>query len=256
MNMQKNFSNEINRVNIIGVPISIVTMELAIKYVQENLEKIRGSYICASNVHTTVMAHDNYDYKIIQSNSLLSLPDGKPLSIIGKKRGFANMEKVTGTHFMLNIFENEQLKNAKHYFYGSTDENIKQLEKQVRLKYPALNISGVEPSKFRELSDEEIDELCSRINESKTDFLWVGIGAPRQEILMSRMQGKVNCVMIGVGGAFNILSGKVKDAPIWMQNIGLEWFYRLIKEPRRLLKRYLVTNTKFVWYLWREKWDN
>lgn len=256
MNIQKNFKNEIKRVEIIGVPISAVTMNFVINYVQENLNQIRGSYICASNVHTTVMAHENNDYKLIQLNSLISLPDGKPLSTIGKIKGFTQMEKVTGTHFMIKIFKNAKLKNANHYFYGTTDENLRQLESQVRINFPSLKICGIEPSVFRELTEKEIDELCSRINESNTDFLWIGIGAPRQEILMSKMQGKVNCLMIGVGGAFNILSGKVKDAPLWMQNIGLEWLFRFVKEPKRLFKRYLITNTKFLWYLWREKWKN
>jgi len=120
---------------------------------------------------------------------------------------------------------------------------------QVCLDYPQMVICGYEPSVFRELRDDEVDALAERINAAKADFIWVALGAPRQEMLMHRLRGKVCGVMCGVGGAFNILAGIVSDAPVWMQNMGLEWFYRLIKEPKRLFRRYLVTNTKFLYYL-------
>lgn len=251
---RQNILNSIpKRVNIIGVPISVVTMDSALSFVSNNIDNIRGEYICASNVHTTVMAHDDKEYLEVQSNSIMSLPDGKPLSVVGSKKTKDKMEKVTGTHFMLNIFEKDEFNKYKHYFYGSTKENLEEVIKNVNDKYKNVEIAGYEPSIFRELKDEEVDELAKRINKLKTDFLWVGIGAPRQEKLMYRLKGKVNCVMIGVGGAFNILSGKVNDAPLWMQNAGLEWLYRLIKEPRRLFKRYFVTNTKFILYLFINK---
>ena len=95
--------------------------------------------------------------------------------------------------------------------------------------------------------------MAQRINQSGANFAWVAIGAPRQEILMNRLKDKVNCLMVGVGGAFNILAGIVGDAPMWMQNAGLEWLYRLCKEPKRLFKRYLITNSKFIFYLMTKK---
>ena len=115
-----------------------------------------------------------------------------------------------------------------------------------------LSITGCGSSDLKaenEALKAQVEELTQRINDAQADFIWVAIGAPRQEILMHRLKGKVNGLMTGVGGAFNILAGRVSDAPMWMQNAGLEWLYRLIKEPRRLFKRYLVTNSKFIWYL-------
>ncbi len=241
------------RVNIIGVPISCVNMEECLNFVSKKFDDIRGEYICASNVHTTVMAHDDSSYLKAQSESVLSLPDGKPLSIVGKKCGFKNMDKVTGTHFMQNTFTDKRFKGKKHYFYGTSKETIEAMVKKVRVDYPDLEICGYEPSIFRELTDKEVDELAKRINEKNADFLWVGIGAPRQELLMNRLKGKVNSIMTGVGGAFNILAGIVNDAPQWMQNAGLEWFYRFCKEPKRLFKRYIVTNSKFLYLLIRGK---
>jgi len=159
------------------------------------------------------------------------------------------MEKVTGTHFMQNIFTDPRFAGRRHYFYGTTQENLEIMISKVRNDYPDLIISGYEPSVFRELNDVEVDELAKRINKTYADFVWVAIGAPRQELLMYRLKDKINGLMTGVGGAFNILAGKVSDAPAWMQNIGLEWFYRLLKEPKRLFKRYMITNSKFIWYL-------
>ena len=234
------------KVDVIGVPISAVTMEAALGFVHANLEQIRGEYICASNVHTTVMAREDENYFQAQIGSVMSLPDGKPLSVVGRKKADVLMEKVTGTHFMQNTFTDSRFAAKKHYFYGTGRENLERMIEKVRLDYPELDICGYEPSVFRELSDQEVEELAQRINDAQADFVWVAIGAPRQELLMQRLKGKVNAVMTGVGGAFNILAGIVSDAPMWMQNAGLEWMYRLYREPRRLFKRYLVTNTKFI----------
>ena len=245
--------NEPIRVNVIDVPISVVNLDIALKFVEDNLDNIRGEYICASNAHTTVMAHENREYMNIQSSSLMSLPDGKPLANTGNKKGYKEMEKTTGLHFMQAIFESNKLKDCKHYFYGNNKENLDLMIEKVKEKYPNLNICGYEPSIFRELTDKEVDELAERINNSKADFVWVGIGAPKQEKLMYRLNGKTNSIMTGVGGAFNILADIVNDAPKWMQKAGLEWFYRLIKDPKRLFKRYLITNSKFIWYSWRVK---
>jgi len=237
------------KVSVIGVPISAVTMESALQFVSRDLEDLRGSYICASNVHTTVMARENEKYWRAQSESVMSLPDGKPLSVVGRKNAPCAMEKVTGTHFMQNIFTDPRFAGKQHYFYGIAKEDLENMIVKVRQDYPELNICGYEPSIFRELSDTEVEELAQRINKAQADFIWVAIGAPRQELLMNRLKGKVNGIMTGVGGAFNILAGKVNDAPMWMQNAGLEWLYRLWKEPRRLFKRYFVTNTKFLIFL-------
>jgi len=241
------------KVKVIGVPVSSVTMETALNFIDCNFERVRGSYICASNVHTTVMARENPVYREVQSSAVMALPDGKPLSVVGGRRSQEPMEKVTGTHFMQNIFLDPRFAEKRHFFYGTKPETIEQVVAKVAEDYPRLKVCGWEPSVFRELSGQEVDDLAARMNEAGADFIWVALGAPRQEILMHRLQGKVNGVMTGVGGAFNILAGAVNDAPGWMQDAGLEWFYRLMKEPKRLFRRYLVTNTKFILYLLRDR---
>lgn len=120
---KRSISNKIPpRVDVIGVPISAVTMDTALSFVDENLDQIRGEYICASNVHTTVMAREDEKYRQAQSDSILSLPDGKPLSVVGRKTAPCPMEKVTGTHFMQSIFTDTRFAGKKHYFYGTTAE--------------------------------------------------------------------------------------------------------------------------------------
>lgn len=240
------------RVKIIGVPISVVNMDSCIEEIFSNWDEAKGSYICVSNVHTTVMAHDDAQYMAVQSGSFLSLPDGKPLSVVGRKQ-YPQMDRVTGPDFMRGIFEKSRNRELRHYFYGNTAENLEKLIETIKAEYPWLEIAGYAPSVFRDLSAEEEVELAERISASHADFVWVGLGAPRQEMFCARMKGRTDSVMVGVGGAFNILARIVPEAPQWMQNLSLEWLYRLIQEPKRLFKRYLTTNSRFILLLFTER---
>lgn len=241
-----------NRVMVIGVPISAVNMESAIANIFEDLNAAKGQYICASNVHTTVTAHDDPEYYRVQAESFMSVPDGKPLSLIGRKK-YPEMDRVTGTDLMKRIFEESKTRNLKHFFYGNHQDKLDALADTLHRDYPWLNIAGMEPSVFRDMTESEEQELADRINATNPDFVWVALGAPRQEKFCYRMRGRIHGLMIGVGGAFNVLSGYIPEAPKWMQNIGMEWFYRFIKEPKRLFKRYMITIPKFIWYLFSGK---
>ena len=241
-----------NRVDIIGVPISAVNMEIVIDNIFENLEATRGQYICVSNSHSTVMAHDDPDYFQVQAESFMSVPDGKPLSVIGKKQ-FPEMDRVTGADLMRRIFEESRNRALKHFFYGDKQEVLDKMKDALLQSYPWLNIVGMEPSVFRDMTDQEEEKLKNRINGTNPDFVWIALGAPRQENLCFRMKGRINALMIGVGGAFNVMAGTVSEAPVWMENLCLEWFYRFVQEPRRLFRRYFVYNSRFLWYYWTKK---
>lgn len=244
---------DIERIKIIGVDISVVNFDSAQKNLFDNFELARGRYICAANVHTTVTAREDKKYRKVQNSSFMTLPDGKPLSVVGKKRGKNSMERVTGPDFLEEVLKRTENTEMKHYFYGTTQENLDSFISVVKKTYPNLKIVGVEPSVFRPLSEQEEDELLERINRSEADFVWVALGAPRQEIFCNKLSGRSNAVWIAVGGALNVISGVIPRAPQWMQDHGLEWFYRFMKEPKRLFKRYFVTNSKFLWYLFRDK---
>lgn len=239
-------SGKVNKISILGVNIAAVDMKKTLKLITENLDQIRGKYICVSNVHTTVMASEDDEYMKIQNSSFLSLPDGKPLSIIGKRK-YAEMGRVTGCDLMKEIFLISEEKGYKHYFYGNTEKNLNKFISVIKRKYPRLNIVGYKPSAFRRLTEEENDKLIKSFNDTKADFGWIALGAPKQEIFMYKNRAKTNCVMIGVGGAFNVMAGISPRAPKWMQACSLEWLFRLFDDPKRLWKRYLVTNTKFIW---------
>lgn len=217
-------------------------------FLEECLDGLKGQYICVSNAHTCVMAHDDPDYWSCQAESVMSLPDGKPLSVVGRKT-VPSMDRVTGPDLMREVFARSVEHGWSHFFYGDRQETLDALRNALESDYQGLVIAGMEPSVFRPLTAAEKDELAERISASGADFCWVALGAPRQEVFMHDLKGKTGALMLGVGGAFNVLAGTVPEAPRWMQNLSLEWLYRLIQEPRRLFKRYAVTNTKFLFYL-------
>lgn len=238
---------ELNRVPVIDVPITGTNMPQCIHFLTDHIDELHGEYVCVSNAHTSVMAHDDPSYWDCQADSVMSVPDGKPLSIVGRKT-IASMDRVTGPDLMREIFEISDQHGWSHYFYGNEQKNLDALRESLQNIFPSLNIAGMEPSVFRPLTDGEKSELSSRIADSGADFAWIALGAPRQEVLMHELKGGPQPLMIGVGGAFNVLAGVVPEAPTWMQNLSLEWLYRLMQEPKRLFKRYLITNTKFLFY--------
>ncbi|MCI9621919.1 MAG: WecB/TagA/CpsF family glycosyltransferase [Lachnospiraceae bacterium] len=227
-------------------------MKAALNYIQKNLKSLNGQYICISNVHTTIMSYEDKDYCRIQNEAALALPDGGPIAFLCKRRGFPDAERVTGPDLMGEIFKCSKKYGYKHYFYGSKPETLKALEQKLKDQYQ-LNIAGMYAPPFREMTEEEDEEAVDRINRAQADFVWVALGAPKQERWMYMHQGRVHGLMIGIGAGADYFAGNIKRAPMWMQKSSLEWLYRLFQEPKRLFKRYLVTNTKFLWLIARGK---
>lgn len=235
--------------NILGVNIAVSNINETVRYLEGNLEKLRGNYICVSNIHTTVTAYEYEEYRNIQNVGALALPDGKPLSIVSKLRGFKNAERVAGPDLMGVLFKESEEKGYKHYFYGSTEETLELLKIKLGEKYPKLNIVGMYSPPFKSEVSLENEDILNQINSKDVDFLWVGLGAPKQEKWMYIHKNKVNAVMIGVGAGFDYYAENIKRAPIWMQNYSLEWLYRLMQDPKRLFKRYISTNIKFIYLI-------
>ena len=235
--------------NILGIDINVTNMDETLSYICRNLKELKGKYICVSNVHTTVMSYENNQYKNFQENAILRLPDGKPLSILASLKGFKNAKRVTGPDLMDKIFEKSPECKYTHYFYGSTEKTLEDMIKNIKKSYPDIVIVGKKSPPYRELLEHEKKEILEEINCKKPDFLWIGLGAPKQEKWMFENKGKIDSIMIGVGAAFDYKAGNIKRGPNWMQNLSLEWLYRLMQDPKRLFKRYLETNTKFLYYL-------
>lgn len=233
--------------NILGLKVTVTNMKETVDYIGENIEKLKGKYICITNVHTTIMAYEDEKYKDIQNNAALILPDGNPLSALSRRMGFKEAKRVAGPDLMHEIFKLSEENRYKHYFYGSSEETLKQLNIKLKEKYPKINIVGMFSPPFKEEVSLENEEKLNEINKLNPDFIWVGLGAPKQEIWMRLHENKVNGLMIGVGAGFDYFADKIKRAPKWMQKSSLEWLYRLMQEPRRLFKRYFITNLKFIY---------
>ena len=233
--------------NILGVNIAAINMEWLVEYLDKNLLDIKGDYICVSNVHTTVTSYEDASYCAVQNGGLMAIPDGGPLSTVGRRRGCKNMARTTGPSLMGEIFKISAKKGYRHYFYGSKQETLELLEKKLKENYPGIKIAGMYSPPFRPLTEEEDKAVIERINEANPDFVWIGLGAPKQEKWMAAHQGKIDGLMLGVGAGFDYYAENIKRAPMWMQKHNLEWVYRLVQDPKRLFKRYWSTNTKFIW---------
>lgn len=234
--------------NVLGVDISKTNIEDSISFFLSNIQNAKNKYICCVNVHTVITAYENNDYKEVLNNSFITLPDGGPIANEAKKKNIKGVSKVSGVDFFEGVLFATQSSNIRHFFYGNTKDNLEKLINKIKLNYPTIKICGYEPSLFKELTCEEIKELKKEIVRSQADIVWVALGAPKQEIFCSNTCKDTNACFVAVGGAFNVVAGITPRAPKWMRNHSLEWLFRLVKEPKRLFKRYLVTNTKYMFY--------
>ena len=239
--------SQIPTCNILGVNIAAIDMQWLLAFLEKNMHNLSGDYMCVSNVHTTVTASEESDYLKIQNGGIMAIPDGGPLSVVGRMRGHEKMQRTTGPDLMGEVFKITAKKGYRHYFYGSTEETIEKLRVNLEKNYPGIEIAGMYSPPFRKMTAEEDLEIIKEINVTSPDFIWVGLGAPKQERWMAEHQGVFNGLMIGVGAGFDYYAGNIKRAPMWMQKANLEWLYRFVQDPKKLFKRYLYTNTKFIW---------
>lgn len=246
--------------NCFGIQIVATNLKSAIHTTCRHLEQWRGRYITFVNVHALMTAVDDAEYRKAQELAICNFADGKPVVWLQKKQDFIQAGRVAGPDFLDGILKlSDNVKtdgedngsNYRHFFYGSSQETLDRLIDNIREKYPDVQIAGSLPPDFVETIEEDsfsshFDADIQRINESKPDFIWVGLGAPKQELFMMYANGKVDGLMLGVGAAFDFLAETQKRASKWMQIIGLEWLFRLGSDPKRLWKRYIVTNAKFL----------
>lgn len=237
---------ELQHCEILKTKINVTNMSDTIKYICSHLDELRGKYICVSNVHTTVMSYENEEYRKIQNSAAMALPDGAPLSSYSRRKGYKDAQRVTGPDLMLELFKISMQGGYRHYFYGATEETLAAMRQVLERDYPGIEIAGMYAPPFRETTQEEDEQIIQQINESRPDFIWVGLGAPKQEQWMYHHMGKLDGVLVGVGAGFDYLAGYIKRAPRWMQKMSLEWVYRLLQDPKRLWRRYFTSNVKFI----------
>lgn len=239
--------------SILGTKINVTDMAKTVEFITVHLDELKGHYICVSNVHTTVTAYRQPEYREIQNGAAMNIPDGKPLSLVQRRAGFKEAGRVPGPDLMPEIFNISVEKGYRHYFYGSKQETLDALRDKLSDEYPGLNIVGMYSPPFRPMTEEEDRQITEEMNSCNPDFIWVGLGAPKQEKWMAAHDGKVCGVMLGVGAGFDFHAGTIKRAPLWMQEYCMEWLFRIGQDPKRLLGRYLDTNFSFVYYMFKEE---
>ncbi|HEU6448856.1 MAG TPA: WecB/TagA/CpsF family glycosyltransferase [Verrucomicrobiae bacterium] len=236
-----------NRVNVLGVGISVLNLKTALTEIAEAIREERKGYICVTGVHGVMEAQSDENFRDILNKAFLCTPDGMPMVWIGKLRGHPQMRRVYGPDLMLDVCAWSEQSGAKHFFYGGADGVADLLAQKLKAQFPKMEIVGTFTPPFRALNEMEVKALQERIAGAKPEIFWVGLSTPKQEKFMAEFLPKLDTtLMFGVGAAFDFHSGRVKQAPRWMQRSGLEWFYRLCSEPRRLAKRYLKNNPRFL----------
>jgi N-acetylglucosaminyldiphosphoundecaprenol N-acetyl-beta-D-mannosaminyltransferase len=225
--------------------ISIGTYKEFIFNILTLSEEKKSSYVCVSNVHMTIEAYDNKDFLNIVNRADITTPDGMPLAKAIKYLYNIDQDRVAGMDLMPSIMKECQKLNKSIFLYGSTQEILEAIVLKAKDDFPSLKIDYYSPP-FRALSEEEKREVIDKINAKNYDFVFVALGCPKQEKWMAEHKDKINSCMIGLGGALEVYANMKKRAPQWMQNYSLEWLYRLLQDPKRLWKRYLYTNNKFL----------
>lgn len=237
----------ITKVNVLGVGVSVLNLKAALDAIADAVRSRRKGYICVTGVHGVMEAQSDAAFRKILNGAFLCTPDGMPMVWMGKIRGHRDMARVYGPDLMLDVCAWSETSGAKHFFYGGADGVADLLAKKLKEKFPKLEVAGTYTPPFRPLTGDEEKALQEKIQAAKPDIFWVGLSTPKQEKFMAEYLPKLDVtVMVGVGAAFDFHSGRVKQAPRWMQRSGLEWFYRLCQEPKRLAKRYLTNNPRFA----------
>lgn len=211
-----------------------------------------GRYVCVANVHMCMEAFDCADFAAVINNADLAVADGLPLVWAQKLLGYAGAQQVRGTDLTLALCHTAAERAIPVGFFGATPELLQQLRKVLLGRYPQLNIVYAAAPPFRAITEEEDRQFVRDINASGARLLFVGLGCPKQEKWMAEHRGVLTCTMLGVGAAFDFIAGNKKHAPLWVQRCGLEWLFRLLSEPKRLWRRYLKHNPRFVWFLGRQ----
>jgi N-acetylglucosaminyldiphosphoundecaprenol N-acetyl-beta-D-mannosaminyltransferase len=237
------------RVNILGVGVSAVSMSEAVRRTEVLLDEDKQKgYICVTGVHGIMEAQGDEEFRKILNRSFLTTPDGMPTVWMGHLHGYKSMTRVYGPDYMLEVCRESVARGYRHFLYGGKPGVAEELRAELMRRFPGITIAGTYTPPFRPLNAEEEEDLKAQLVASKADILWCGLSTPKQERFMAAYSDKLPVqLMVGVGAAFDLLSGNLKEAPDWMKRSGLQWFYRLLMEPKRLWKRYLGNNPRFVW---------
>jgi N-acetylglucosaminyldiphosphoundecaprenol N-acetyl-beta-D-mannosaminyltransferase len=233
------------RIAVLGSNYTIMPRAEMVQAILSDALQKQSGYVCVSNVHTTMMGFFDKAYQEVTNQSRYAVPDGVPLvwamNALGEKQ-----DRIRGPSLMRDICDQGRALGLKHFLYGSSPKTLAMLKETLEKEYPGIHIVGAVSPPFRALTEEEMQLAADEINASGAQVLWVGLGAPKQERWMFTQRDRVQPIMLGIGAAFDLLPGIVPEAPQWVQSMGLEWLYRLYREPKRLWRRYIFNNPAFL----------
>lgn len=237
------------RVSVLGAHYSVLRREAAHEALLSAALAGERGYVCVSNVHTTMTGFLDPAYRQILNAAAFTVPDGVPIVWAMRSLGHRGQDRLHGPSLMRDLFDKGRAVGARHYLYGGSPKAVEELRAALLARFPGALIVGAESPPFQpfgEISEADFAAAAARINAARPHFVWIGLGAPKQERWMYRQRDAVSGIMFGIGAAFDIIPGRVPEAPGWMQQAGLEWLYRLSREPRRLWSRYLFYNPAFL----------
>ena len=239
---------KVEKCNVLGVGISVIDQTHARQILFDAVRTGKRGYVAVTGVHGVSEAQGDAELMRILNEALLCTPDGMPMVWMGRAQGHPSIARVYGPDLMLNICEHSVSAGFTHFFYGGSEGVPEQLADTLRARFSGLRVVGTLSPPFRPLTAVELTALQAQVRDARPDFFWVGLSTPKQERFMSQHLALLPeaKVMLGVGAAFDLLTGRLRQAPRWMQQSGLEWFFRWTQEPRRLTRRYFVNNPLFV----------
>jgi N-acetylglucosaminyldiphosphoundecaprenol N-acetyl-beta-D-mannosaminyltransferase len=240
-------TERIERVDVLGVGVSAINLDQAVGQIDDWVRTREPNYVCVCTVHGVMDCQRSPALKAIFNAAGMVTPDGMPLVWLSRSR-YPHVSRVYGPDLMLAELERSAASGQRHFFYGGGDGIGKRLAARMASRFPGVHIVGTLEPPFAHIDELATPGVAQEIDAARPDVVWVGIGSPKQELWMARMRPLLEApVLVGVGAAFDFHSGVVRQAPGWMQRSGLEWLFRLLSDPRRLWRRYLVDNPWFIW---------
>jgi N-acetylglucosaminyldiphosphoundecaprenol N-acetyl-beta-D-mannosaminyltransferase len=237
--------------NVLGVKVSAVDMKLALDLADQWIQSKAGKgYICVCGVHGVMEAYADSDFRQILNKAVMNVPDGMPMTWVGRLQGIRDMDRVFGPDLMAEVCRLSVQRGYRHFLYGGKPGVADSLRQALQRRFPGLQVVGTYTPPFRSLTPKEESDLAAQVRESRPHIIWVGLSTPKQERFMAQYVDRLEVpLMFGVGAAFDYHSGRIRDCSRWVKRAGLQWLHRLMQDPKRLARRYLRSNPAFLWHI-------
>jgi N-acetylglucosaminyldiphosphoundecaprenol N-acetyl-beta-D-mannosaminyltransferase len=234
--------------DVLGVKVSAINMSRAVGAADRWIRAGQPGYLCVTGVHGVMEAQKDYKFREILNCAMMNIPDGMPMSWVGRLQGFDDMDRVFGPDFMSEMCDLSLQRGFRHFLYGGQPGVAEKLKEALEKKFPGLQVVGTYTPPFRDLNTTEEGAVLAQLRNSRPHILWVGMSTPKQERFMAQYVDRLHVpLLVGVGAAFDYHTGLIRDCSPWIKRAGLQWLHRLAQDPRRLWRRYLRNNPAFVW---------